>query len=343
MVEKYSIRTDLALEEKERFEEENVEVQGVVLEEEYDEEREIRTTTVKIKTENGAKTMGKPVGTYITIEAPNLAVPDEGYHREVSVKIAECVEKLLKGKWKKRSKDEDISILMVGLGNREVTPDALGPYVADNLNITRHIVREYGKYAMGEDEVTLVSALVPGVMAQTGMETAEIVRGVVAETKPDVILVVDALAARNSKRLNRTIQIADTGISPGSGVGNHRNAITEDSIGIPVIAIGVPTVVDAATIVNDAMENLMKEMEHSEALKGVGVVLQGYHAAEKYELVRQLISPHLNGMFVTPKDIDDTVKRISFTISEGLNLLFSRNEERGEMTGQAHNHEEKGI
>lgn len=343
MVEKYSIRTDLALEEKERFEEENVEVQGVVLEEEYDEEREIRTTTVKIKTENGAKTMGKPVGTYITMEAPNLAVPDEGYHREVSVKIAECVEKLLKGKWKKRSKDEDISILMVGLGNREVTPDALGPYVADNLNITRHIVREYGKYAMGEDEVTLVSALVPGVMAQTGMETAEIVRGVVAETKPDVILVVDALAARNSKRLNRTIQIADTGISPGYGVGNHRNAITEDSIGIPVIAIGVPTVVDAATIVNDAMENLMKEMEHSEALKGVGVVLQGYHAAEKYELVRQLISPHLNGMFVTPKDIDDTVKRISFTISEGLNLLFSRNEERGEMTGQAHNHEEKGI
>ena len=343
MVEKYSIRTDLALEEKERFEEENVEVQGVVLEEEYDEEREIRTTTVKIKTENGAKTMGKPVGTYITMEAPNLAVPDEGYHREVSVKIAECVEKLLKGKWKKRSKDEDISILMVGLGNREVTPDALGPYVADNLNITRHIVREYGKYAMGEDEVTLVSALVPGVMAQTGMETAEIVRGVVAETKPDVILVVDALAARNSKRLNRTIQIADTGISPGSGVGTHRNAITEDSIGIPVIAIGVPTVVDAATIVNDAMENLMKEMEHSEALKGVGVVLQGYHAAEKYELVRQLISPHLNGMFVTPKDIDDTVKRISFTISEGLNLLFSRNEERGEMTGQAHNHEEKGI
>ena len=338
MVEKYSIRTDLALEEKERFEEENVEVQGVVLEEEYDAEREIRTTTVKIKTENGAKTMGKPVGTYITMEAPNLAVPDEGYHREVSVKIAECVEKLLKGKWKKRSKDEDISILMVGLGNREVTPDALGPYVADNLNITRHIVREYGKYAMGEDEVTLVSALVPGVMAQTGMETAEIVRGVVAETKPDVILVVDALAARNSKR-----QIADTGISPGSGVGNHRNAITEDSIGIPVIAIGVPTVVDAATIVNDAMENLMKEMEHSEALKGVGVVLQGYHAAEKYELVRQLISPHLNGMFVTPKDIDDTVKRISFTISEGLNLLFSRNEERGEMTGQAHNHEEKGI
>ena len=235
--------------------------------------------------------MGKPVGTYITMEAPNLAVPDEAYHREISVKIAECVERLLRHKWKrqeKRDTGEDVSVLMVGLGNRAVTPDALGPRVADNLNITRHIVREYGKYAMGEDEVTLVSALVPGVMAQTGMETAEIVRGVVEETKPEVILVVDALAARNSKRLNRTIQITDTGINPGSGVGNHRNAITEESVGVPVIAIGVPTVVDAATIVNDAMENLMKEMEHSETLKGVGVVLQGYHAAEKYELVRQL-------------------------------------------------------
>lgn len=344
MVEKYSIRTDLALEEKERFEEENVEVQGVVLEEEYDEEREVRTTVVKIKTENGARTMGKPVGTYITMEAPNLAVPDEAYHREISVKIAECVEKLLTGKIERES-EKDISILMVGLGNRAVTPDALGPRVADNLNITRHIVKEYGKYAMGKEEVLLVSALVPGVMAQTGMETAEVIRGVVEETKPDLILVVDALAARNTKRLNRTIQIADTGISPGSGVGNHRNAITEESIGIPVIAIGVPTVVDAATIVNDAMENLMKEMEQSEALKGVGVVLQGYNAAEKYELVRQLIAPHLNGMFVTPKDIDDTVKRISFTISEGLNMLFSEKEERKAEAhnGQAHKHEKECI
>ena len=127
---------------------------------------------------------------------------------------------------------------MVGLGNRQVTPDALGPYVVDNLHITRHIIEEYGKYATGEDEVWSVSAIVPGVMGQTGMETVEVIRGVVAETKPDILLVIDALAARNSKRLNRTIQIADTGINPGSGVGNHRNAITEKTVGIPVIAIG---------------------------------------------------------------------------------------------------------
>ena len=317
MIEKYSIRTDLALEQKERFESDNVEVQGVVLEESYDEEREIRITTVKIETEKGAKTMGKPVGTYITMEAPNLAVPDEGYHEEVSEELMKFLQKFI-------DKDKkDYSVLVVGLGNRMVTPDALGPYVADNLNITRHIVKEYGKYAMGEEEVHLISAIVPGVMAQTGMETVEIIRGVVRETEPDIVIAIDALAARSSKRLNRTIQIADKGINPGSGVGNHRNAITEETVGVPVIAIGVPTVVDAATIVNDTMENLIAALETSETLRGVGVVMQGYNAAEKYELVKELISPHLNGMFVTPKDIDETVKRISFTISEALNMLFA--------------------
>ena len=317
MIEKYSIRTDLALEQKERFESDNVEVQGVVLEEDYDEEQEIKITTVKIETENGAKTMGKPVGTYITMEASNMAVPDEDYHREISKKLKEFLAQFVK------ADKEEYSVLVVGLGNRKVTPDALGPYVVDNLNITRHIVKEYGKYAMGEEEIHLVSAIVPGVMGQTGMETVEIIRGVVRETRPDMIIAIDALAARSSRRLNRTIQIADTGINPGSGVGNHRNAITKETVGVPVIAIGIPTVVDAATIVNDTMENLIAALESSETLRGVGVVMQGYNAAEKYELVKELISPHLNGLFVTPKDIDETVKRISYTISEALNLLFA--------------------
>ena len=325
MIEKYSIRTDLALEDKERFESDNVEVQGVSLKEDYDEEREIKVTTVRIETENGAKVMRKPVGTYITMEAPNMSVPDEDYHDEISKELAKFLERFVE-------KDkEDYSILVVGLGNRKVTPDALGPYVVDNRNITRHIVKEYGKYAMGEEDVRLVSAIVPGVMAQTGMETVEIVKAIVQETKPDMIIAVDALAARSSKRLNRTIQITDTGINPGSGVGNHRNAITRDTVGVPVIAIGVPTVVDAATIVNDTMENLILALESSETLRGVGVVMQGYNAAEKYELVKELISPHLNGLFVTPKDIDETVKRISYTISEALNMLFSK--------GHAHNRE----
>ena len=249
MVEKYSIRTDLALEQKERFESDQVEVQGVVLTEEVDEEREIKVTTVKIETENGAKVMKKPVGTYITMEAPNMAVPDEDYHREISAELKKFLASIMKGD------QEDYSVLVVGLGNRKVTPDALGPYVVDNLNITRHIVKEYGKYAMGEEHVRLVSAIVPGVMGQTGMETVEIIRGIVNE-------------------------IADTGINPGSGVGNHRNAITEETVGVPVLAVGVPTVVDAATIVNDTMENFLAALETSESLKGVGVVMQGYSAAE---------------------------------------------------------------
>ena len=167
----------------------------------------------------------------------------------------------------------------------------------------------------------MVSAIVPGVMGQTGMETVEIIRGVVQETKPDLIIAVDALAARSSRRLNRTIQIADTGIHPGSGVGNHRNGITEETVGVPVIAIGVPTVVDAATIVNDTMENLIAALESSETLKGVGVVLQGYNAAEKYELVKELISPHLNGLYVTPKDIDENIRITAEIIAESINEL----------------------
>ena len=142
MIEKYSVRTDLALEEKERFESDNVEISGVVLEEDYDETLEIRITRVKIETENGAKAMGKPAGVYLTLEAPNLAVPDEDYHREISEKLADHMEELLH---ENHLTGRDISVLVVGLGNRQVTPDALGPYVADNLCVTRHIVREYGK------------------------------------------------------------------------------------------------------------------------------------------------------------------------------------------------------
>ncbi len=331
MIEKYSVRTDLALEEKERFESDNVEIAGVILEEEYDEEKEIRITRVKIETENGAKTMKKPVGVYLTLEVPNMAVPDEDYHREISEELARHIRTLMRGK---QIDETDFSALVVGLGNRQVTPDALGPYVVDNLNVTRHIVKEYGKYAMGMEHARMVSAIVPGVMGQTGMETLEIVKGIVDETKPDFVIAVDALAARNSKRLNRTIQAADTGIHPGSGVGNNRCGLTEETLGIPVISIGVPTVVDAVTIVNDTMENLIHAMESSETLKGVGEVLRSYNSAEKYELVKELISPHLNGMFVTPKDEDEMVKQMSYTISEALNMLFANPQCTGKCTGE---------
>lgn len=167
MVEKYTIRTDLAMEQKERFESDHVEVSGVVLEEEYDEEREIKITTVRIETENGAKMMGKPVGTYLTLEVPDMASADDGYHREISETLAGFLEKYVENEETKKehSKEKGCSILTVGLGNREVTPDALGPYVVDQLNITRHMVQEYGRYGV-EEESRIVSAIVPGVMAR---------------------------------------------------------------------------------------------------------------------------------------------------------------------------------
>ena len=311
----YQIRTDLALETQEKMQQDHVELKGVrFLEEKVD--RNLTISTVVIETENGAKTMGKPKGTYITIEAGNMDEEDEDYHREISIQLAKTIKSLIRGK------KEEQSVLVVGLGNRAVTPDALGPRVVDNLFITRHIVREYGKYAFGTDKVNRISSIVPGVMAQTGMESLEIIKGIIDETDPDLVIVVDALAARSTKRLNRTIQVTNTGINPGSGVGNHRHGINEKSLGVPVISIGIPTVVDAATIVNDTMYNLITAMGQSETLNNLGSSLGELNEAEKYELIRELLSPNLNAMFVTPKDIDESVKRLSFTISEGINIAF---------------------
>ena len=295
------IRTDLALETTERFAEENAEIRGVEVHEEYDEEKDVRTTVVKIVTETGAKSMGRPQGTYITIEAPELSTPDEDYHREISEEISTHLRKLIDLKKEK-------SVLVVGLGNAAITADALGPQVVDNLLMTRHIIKEYGLRGIKHEKMHRISGIAPGVMAQTGMETAEIVQGIVSETKPDVVVAIDALAARSVRRLSRTIQITDTGIHPGSGVGNHRNGLTEENLQVKVIGIGVPTVVDAATIVHDSMAHLLDTLEET----------------EQKEFLDEMIAPNLYSMFVTPKDVDETIKYLSFTISEGLNIAFSQ-------------------
>ena len=304
MLGSYGIRTDLALEATERFTEENVEIRGVEISEDYDEEKDVRITVVKITTENGARTMGRPQGNYITIEAPGLSMSDEDYHREISEELAIHLKKLI-------HLEREQSILVVGLGNSAITADSLGPHVVDNLYITRHMIREYGLKSMGKERMHRVSGIIPGVMAQTGMETSEIVQGIVAETKPDVVIAIDALAARSTRRLNRTIQITDTGINPGSGVGNHRVGLTEENLQVKVIGIGVPTVVDAATIVRDSMAHLLDALEET----------------EQKEFLEEMISPHLHTMFVTPKDVDETVKYLSYTISEGLNIAFSQQPE----------------
>lgn len=295
----FKIRTDLALEARESVEEAKKEVRGVEIDENYNEESEVKVTKVVIRTKNAARDLGKPMGTYITLEAPAMLEADEDYHREISEVLAEQLRLVIPN-----SNDEQ-SVLVVGLGNREVTADALGPNVVDNLFVTRHVILEYGKAAYNRTKMNLVSSIVPGVMAATGMETAEIVKGVVEQTKPDVVIVIDALAARSTKRLNRTVQITNTGIHPGSGVGNHRSALTQESLGVPVIAIGVPTVVDAATIVNDALEK----------------------AAKSYG--EQNMSAELSNMYVTSKDIDATIKRLSYMISEAINITLD-----GEFEGE---------
>lgn len=296
----FQVRTDLALEAKESIAEGDCELHGVRVEEYYKEHEDIRVTKVMIDTKNAAKIMGKPVGIYITMEAPALVEPDEDYHREISESFAtELLDLIPDG-------DRELSVLVVGLGNREVTADALGPQVVDNLFVTRHVVKEFGKAAYNCSRMNLVSSMEPGVMAKTGMETSEIIKGVVTQTHPDVLIVIDALAARSTKRLNRTIQITNTGIQPGSGVGNHRNALTEEELGIPVIAVGVPTVVDAATIVGDALKKWMDD-----------------ETDNKFD--SRLAFAELNNMYMTGKDIDAVIKRVSFTLSEGINIAMEKN------------------
>lgn len=299
------VRTDLALEVRESFPEDDVEIKGVILTEDYDEKNKIRVSTVEIKDEKGAQAMQKPIGIYITIEAPELGRSDEDYHKPVSEVIANNIKKLV-GDLNK----EDI--LIVGLGNREVTPDALGPQVVDNLFITRHLIREYGQEFKDKNKLGVVSAISPGVMAQTGMEAQEIIKGIIDETQPKLLIVIDALASRSVSRLNTTIQISDTGISPGSGIGNNRKALNEESLGRKVIALGVPTVVDAATIVADT---LTKYMENT-----------GFKEDEIYKFISEVNGQQVENMFVTPKNIDESIKRISYTISEALNNCFSQQE-----------------
>lgn len=300
---KRKIRTDLALEVRESFPEDDVEIKGVILKENYDEKNRIRVSIVEIKDDKGARAMQKPIGTYITIEAPEIEKSDEDYHKPVSDEIAKQLKKLA-GNLKREE------VLVVGLGNREVTPDALGPQVVDNLFITRHLIREYGNEFKEKNHLGSVSAISPGVMAQTGMETVEIIKGIVEETKPKLLIVIDALASRSVNRLNTTVQLTDTGISPGSGVGNNRKALNEESLGTKVIALGVPTVVDAATIVADT---LTKYMEQS-----------GFSEEDIDKFITEVREQQIDNMFVTPKNIDESIKRISYTVSEALNSCFAQ-------------------
>lgn len=305
-MEAYQVRTDLVLEENESVQKKNAcGINGVNVEE-YDVMEDVHISEVVITSKNAARIMRKPMGTYITIEAKGLDDNEEIYYRRISKEIAIQIKKILP------ELQDEKSILVVGLGNREVTADSLGPCTVDNLMITRHIIKEYGKEAYGCLKMNKISSLVPGVMAKTGMETYEIVHGVINKTKPDIVIVIDALAARNTKRLNRTIQITDTGIHPGSGVGNHRSAITKESVGVTVVAIGIPMVVDAATIVGDAIDKVAETCPEEKMT---------------LDLFKNNIDSNLHNMYVTAKNIDETTKKLSIMLSDAINMALYTEQE----------------
>lgn len=326
----FDVRTDLAVEETEQKREEGqAPFSGVSVRESTEGEAQIHVTKVIVENAEGSRLLRKPEGTYITLEAIHMDENDGSYHREIAQVLAGQLNTLMAPFLGKQIP----SVLAVGLGNSDVTPDALGPRVLNNLLITRHLQTGDFKPPSFPTGKVSVCGIVPGVMAQTGMETAEIVKALTGQIHPDLILVIDALAARSTARLGTTIQLSDTGIHPGSGVGNHRHSLTEESLGVPVIAIGVPTVVSAAAIVTDTLDALIDVLRRELDTEGFADTLSAMSDDEKYALIRELLEPRFGPMFVTPKDIDETVKRLSFTISEGINIALFGEQEGPDRSG----------
>lgn len=314
-----NVRTDLALEAREIYKEshkDEKDIDGIeVLEETH---KDIKVTTVKVKNDEGSKKIGKPKGNYVTIDIPDFTAYDGETMDRVSEVVAEVLRRMIKI-------DVEKTALVVGLGNWQVTPDALGPKVTQGIMVTRHL-----KTVMPEvmdDSVRPVCSIAPGVLGVTGVETVEIIKGVVERVKPDVVICIDALAARRVERVNNTIQIGDTGISPGAGVGNNRKQINEENLGVKVIAIGVPTVVDAVTIANDTIDLVVDSLiNNSETGNEFYKMLKNLDRNEKGALIREVLSAKsLGEMIVTPKDIDLVIESLAKIISNGINIAVQPN------------------
>ena len=306
-----SIRTDLAIEAKQAYTEENKrELDGVKVDEEN--EGDIKVTTVTIESDDAGKELGKPKGHYITIDFPEFTSYDCECMNELSMVVGKVLKRLA-------DVTKDKLVLIVGLGNWNVTPDALGPKVVEKIMVTRHI-KELMPDAL-ESHVRSVCALAPGVLGITGIETGEIVKAVVEKIKPDLVICIDALGSRKLERVNRTIQIGDTGISPGAGVGNNRMQINEKSLGVKVLAVGVPTVVDAATIANDTIDMVLDDLIGKvESGKDFYSMLQKVDKNEKQMLIREILTPFVGELIVTPKDIDTIIESLAKIIADGINI-----------------------
>ncbi|NLL51464.1 MAG: GPR endopeptidase [Peptococcaceae bacterium] len=304
---KMNIHLDLAVEAHDLLRgETGREVAGVIMDKE--ELGPTAVTTITITNKKGEQELGRPKGNYITIDAPYIKHNDPQQHKELAKILARHFAKLCQ-------LQEDSNILIVGLGNWQATPDALGPKVVEKILVTRHLFHYTPEEIQGN--MRQVSAISPGVLGLTGIETAEVIRGLVEHVKPDYVIAIDSLAAGALERIGTTIQLADTGINPGSGIGNHRKGLTEETLGCKVIAIGVPTVVNAAVIAHKTVEELFTQMEVQPAFS------QMYTEENEqvlFEVMKKALSPFQDTLMVTPKEVDELIEHGSRIIANALNL-----------------------
>ena len=263
------------------------------------EESDIQLSEVVIRTQEAAQSLDKPCGTYLTLECALLREHDPDARIAMANLLGAELSRLL-------APSEGAPVLVVGLGNRGVTPDSLGPAAIDKTLVTRHMLSsEYARSGMRS-----VCAIAPGVLGVTGVETVEMVESLAEKLHPHAIVCIDSLAARDSARIGCTVQISNTGIQPGSGVGNHRRPLTRESLGVDVIAVGVPTVIYAATLARDAFALLAGDMQKDEALGA---------------MERELRDTDLGNLIVTPRDIDAIVKNCATLIAGGINRALQPN------------------
>ena len=309
----YNFRTDMAVERTDIYKEQNnvsSNIDGIEVNEE--ERLGVKISRVNVTNENGEKAIGKPIGIYTTIDINKMKSITDERVEEVSNIVADELRPIIA----KHVTDTD-DILVVGLGNIYVTPDALGPKVVPEIEVTRHIL-QYMPELMPED-TRPVSSVSPGVLGITGIETMEILKGIVDNTKPKLLIVIDALASRSIERISSSIQIADTGIVPGAGVDNTRKEISEKTLGVPVIAMGIPTVVDLASITNDCIDlfigNLQEKAMSNDALNEL-------KSKDNYEEIKEALNVGEYNMIVTPKEIDELIENMKDIVSRGINIAM---------------------
>ena len=310
----YNFRTDLADERRDIYKKANNienEVNGIETQEEQIDEK-IKVTRVKVTNEEAEQAIGKPKGNYITIDIKKINIITEEELEKAANTLATEIKKLVGNQI--QNKDD---ILVVGLGNSDVTPDALGPEVVKNLEITRHIINYLPQYI--DENARPVSAIAPGVLGTTGIETLEIIKGVVDNIKPKLLIVIDALASRSIERISSTIQLSDTGIAPGAGVGNKRKEITQNTLGIPVIAIGIPTVVELATVISDGIDIFVDRLQEKAQSNDY---LNRLKENDKYEEVKEALNIGEYNMIVTPKEIDSLIDNMKEIIAKGINYAM---------------------